>query len=96
MGASGEPLTPLQQAVKDVHHVFRRVPKPTELKRVDDFFKERLEKRLLSRDRSELTAYDLYRYTDDAGLDHQELAYFIPRFCEVMANGDTTDAHTPS
>jgi hypothetical protein len=89
VGASGKPLTPLQQAVKDVHRVFRRVPKPTELKHSEHFGWGR-ETRFLDRDRSELTAYDLYGYIEDSYYpDVRELGYFIPRICEIMANGES-------
>ncbi len=89
MGASGEPLTPLQQAVKDVHRVFRRAPKPTELGGLHEIY-PLMAARFLEVDRSELSAEDLYNYVDDTIPDYPELAYFIPRFCEIMANGEST------
>jgi hypothetical protein len=90
VGASGKPLTPLQQAVKDVHRVFRRVPKPTELETLQGIY-PLMAARFLEGDRSELTAEDLYNYVDDAIPEYPELAYFIPRFCEIMANGESTN-----
>ena len=66
------------------------MPKPTELKHSDHLGWGR-KTRFLDRDRSELTAYDLYNYVEDSYYpDVRELGYFIPRFCEIMANGEST------
>ena len=91
MGAGREPLSGLDAALEEVHRAFKRARKPEHLKNRMDFLQAREEARLLGRPRKELTAADLRDYVDECGgkLEHPELAYFMPRICEVMGAGES-------
>ena len=91
MGAGGEPLSGMDAALKEVHRAFRRAQKPAYLKNRMDFLQAREEARLLGRPRGELTAHDICDYVSECGgkLEHPELAYFMPRICEILASGQS-------
>lgn len=86
-------LIALDSALWNVRRAFRRASKPGYLKDRMSFLKAREEAQLLGRKRSSLTASDIHDYVSECGghLDQSELAYFMPRICEVIASGERLD-----
>lgn len=88
MGSGGEPVS-LAQALQAVRDSCKRAQKPAKLSNRLDFLEERERKALLGPPLECVTRSALHEYTDECGghLPPTELAYFLPRICDLLAEG---------
>ncbi|MEM7188343.1 MAG: hypothetical protein AAF439_01915 [Pseudomonadota bacterium] len=81
---------PLADALNRVKATCARASKPAMLADWMDFLQYADDRRFLGRPRDRLTAQDFSHYLDECGgrRPQNEIAWFLPRMCEVMAAGE--------